>query len=67
MDNEIKPEKYRKLSVAALVTGILSLSLALLHNFFLMLFAIFIRRFVYANFIPNAIEPATVISHLSGR
>ena len=33
MDNEIKPEKYRKLSVAALVTGILGLSLLALYNF----------------------------------
>jgi hypothetical protein len=33
MNNKVAPEKYRKLSIASLVTGILAVSLAGLYNF----------------------------------
>lgn len=46
MDNEIKPERYRKLSVAALVTGILVVCIGGLYNFLWMLFANFLQTYV---------------------
>ena len=40
MSTEVKPEKYRKLSITALVTGIISISIVILYNclFLLQLF-----------------------------
>lgn len=46
MDDEIKLQKYRKLSLAALVTGIVSVSLAFLYNFLWMVIANFLQKHV---------------------
>jgi hypothetical protein len=46
MDNEIKSEKYRRLSVTALVTGILAISIGGLYNFLWMLIADFLQKYV---------------------
>ena len=57
MDNEIKPEKYRKLSVTALVTGILAISIGGLYNFLWMLIADFLQTFADAGMMPYIILP----------
>jgi len=57
MNNEIKPEKYRKLSVAALVTGILAIFIAGLYNFLWMFIADFLQTFVDVGMIPYIILP----------
>jgi len=46
MNDEIKLQKYRKLSVAALITGIISVSLAVLYNFLWMVIANFLQKYV---------------------
>src|SRR5665647_68636 len=46
MGNEIKLQKHRKLSVAALVTGILAISFGILYNFLWMLIANFLQKYV---------------------
>ena len=61
MNNEIKPEKYRKLSVAALVTGIISISLLVLYNFLWMVIATILEKFLTTQRIPNVIIPFMVI------
>jgi hypothetical protein len=57
MNKGIEPEKYRRLSIGALVTGILGLSPIVLYNFLWMPIAIFLRSFVEPNIIPNIILP----------
>lgn len=57
MNKEIESEKYRKLSVASLVTGILGLSPMVLYNFLWMPISNFLRSFVESNIIPNIILP----------
>jgi hypothetical protein len=52
MNKGAEPKKYRKLSVAALITGILSFSTALLYNFLWMPILIFLRNVVGPNIIP---------------
>lgn len=60
MNNKVKPEKYRKLSITALVTGILADSLAGFYLLFWMPFLNFLRNsigdrapsFVLALFMP---------------
>jgi len=46
MDDEIKLQKHRKLSVAALVTGILAISFGILYNFLWMFIANFLQKYV---------------------
>jgi hypothetical protein len=53
MDHEIKPEKYRELSIAALVTGILGLSPIALYNFLWMPISIFLSKYLEPNVMPN--------------
>ena len=57
MDNDIKSEKYRKLSVAALVTGILVISLGVIYNFLWMIIGNFLQKFVDAGMMPYIILP----------
>ncbi len=57
MDKEIESEKYRKLSVASLVTGILGLSPMVLYNFLWMPISNFLRSTVDVSIIPNIILP----------
>jgi hypothetical protein len=52
MNKGAEPKKYRKLSIAALVTGILGFSTALLYNFLWMPISIFLRSVVGPNIIP---------------
>jgi biotin transporter BioY len=60
MNSTVKSEKYRKLSTAALVTGILGLSPILLYNFLWMPISIFLSKFVESNIIPYIILPFIV-------
>ena len=55
MNNDVKSEKYRKLSVAALVTGILGLSPIVLYNFLWMPISIFLSKYLEPNFMPSII------------
>ena len=55
MDNEIKPEKYRKLSVCALVMGIFGLGSIVLYNFLWMPISIFLNKFMKSNITPTII------------
>ena len=57
MNNKIKSEKYRKLSIAALVTGILTVSLASLYNFLWMPISNFLRDSIDISVIPYVILP----------
>ena len=57
MDNDIKSEKYRKLSVAALITGILAISLGVIYNFLWMIIGNFLQKFVDAGIMPYIILP----------
>ncbi len=57
MDDEIKPRKYRRLSVAALVMGIISLGSIVLYNFLWMPISIFLRKFMETSNIPAIILP----------
>jgi hypothetical protein len=57
MDNDIKLQKYRKLSVAALVTGILAISLGVIYNFLWMIIGNFLQKFVDAGMMPYIILP----------
>src|SRR4030065_2571809 len=57
MENEIKPEKYRKLSVAALVTGILVVCVGGLYNFLWMLITDFLQTFVDMGMMPYIVLP----------
>lgn len=62
MEDEIKLKKYRKLSLASLVTGIVSLSLAVLYNFLWMIIANSLQKYIVdAGMIPNIILPFIVI------
>ena len=61
MDNDIKSEKYRKLSVAALVTGILSISLGVIYNFLWMIIGNFLQKFVDVGMMQYIILPVLVI------
>jgi hypothetical protein len=58
MDNEIKLQKYRKLSVVSLVTGILSVSVGILYNFLWMFIGNFLRvHIVDVGLIPKIVLP----------
>jgi len=62
MDDEIKLQKYRKLSLAALVTGIVSVSLAFLYNFLWMVIANFLQKHVVdVGMMPYIILPFIVL------
>lgn len=62
MGNEIKLQKYRKLSVASLVTGILGISIIVLYNFLWMPISNFLRNTVDVSFIPIIILPFIAIA-----
>jgi len=55
MNNSVKSEKYRKLSITALVTGILAVGLAGLYNFLWMLIANFLQKSVDVRILPSII------------
>jgi hypothetical protein len=55
MNNEIKPEKYRKLSVSALVMGIIGLGSIALYNFLWMPISIVLNKFMKSNMTPAII------------
>jgi hypothetical protein len=55
MNNIVEPEKYRKLSVASLVTGILAISLAGLYSFLWMPIANFLQNSIVMSTIPYVI------------
>ena len=57
MDNDIKLEKYRKLSVATLVMGIIGLGSIVLYNFLWMPISIFLSKFMEENITPAIIIP----------
>jgi tellurite resistance protein TehA-like permease len=57
MDNDIKSEKYRKLSVAALVMGIIGLGSIVLYNILWMPISIFLSKFMEENITPATIIP----------
>ena len=62
MENEIKPEKYRKLSITALVTGILVVCIGGLYNFLWMFIADFLQTYVVdVGMIPYIILPVLAI------
>ena len=57
MDNEIKRQRYRKLSVAALVAGMLVFFIGGLYNFLWMLIADFMQKYVDAGMLPYIVLP----------
>jgi hypothetical protein len=61
MDDEIKLQKYRKLSLASLVTGILSIAPAILYNFLWMFITKFLSEVIGIKFLPNIIMPLMAI------
>ncbi|MHB1346939.1 MAG: hypothetical protein ACYCXK_05545 [Candidatus Humimicrobiaceae bacterium] len=62
MNDEIKLPKYRKLSIVSLVTGIVSLSLAVLYNFLWMVIANFLQKYVVdVGIMPYIILPFLLI------
>jgi len=61
MNNEIKTEKYRKLSVSALVMGIIGLGSIVLYNFLWMPISIFLNKFMESNMISAVIVPFVVV------
>jgi len=62
MDDEIKPEKYRKLSVAALVTGILSITFGVLYNFLWMPIANLLNSSFDVSVIPFIVLPGVGVA-----
>jgi len=62
MDDEIKPEKYRKLSVTSLVTGILSISFGILYNFLWMPIANLLNSSFDVSVIPFIVLPGIGIA-----
>jgi len=62
MNNEIKPEKYRKLSVAALVTGILSISFGFLYNFLWKPITDLLQKSVDVSIMPFIVLPGVGIA-----
>jgi hypothetical protein len=52
MNSKAITEKYRKLSIASLVTGIIPLSLGVLYNFLWMPISNFLRSFIDVGTIP---------------
>jgi len=57
MNNTIKNEKYRKLSITALITGILAVSLAGLYNFLWMPISNILQNSLDMRTIPYIIVP----------
>ena len=57
MDNEIKTEKYRRLSVAALVTGILAICVGFLYNILWLPVTNFMQVYVDSSTMPYIVLP----------
>jgi hypothetical protein len=62
MGNDIKLQKYRKLSVAALVTGILAIGFGFLYNFLWMPIANLLQSSVDVSIIPYIVLPGVGIA-----
>jgi len=62
MGNEIKSEKYSKLSVAALVTGLLSITFGVLYNFLWMPIANLLNSSFDVSVIPFIVLPGVGIA-----
>jgi hypothetical protein len=57
MSTGIKNEKYRRLSIAALVTGLTGIGIGILYNFLWMLIANLLQKFVSTGIMPFIILP----------
>jgi hypothetical protein len=62
MNKEVKPVKYRRLSITALVTGILAISFGVLYNFLWMQIANLLQSSVDVSIMPYIVLPGIGIS-----
>ena len=60
MNNKVKKEKYRKLSLTALITGVLTYSYVYLIPNFLVFFVIYLRNFIQSEGIIASIVASSV-------
>jgi hypothetical protein len=61
MDGEIKPGKYRRLSITALVTGILTICVGFLYNILWLPLTNFMQVYIDSSMMPYIVLPVLVI------